>query len=450
MGKLGWRMRSDVRKLLVVTPDALTTRWGGERVRKLTMAFAQNNWATILLVPPPWSYERIHPGSRSPLPGKGIDVRRAFDANPYVLGSLIRRGLSRPRPSPGISRTSEEEKEAVGGKTEQRPGRRLALGLIDKMMIDYYAGWVPFAIAQGLRIIRKDRPVAMFSSFPPPSSHVVALALHRRTGLPWIADFRDPWSRAHLLGYDWPPRRLWDRLEERVCREADLVTTVGANLSEDVASHYGVGAETLWHGFDRAPFEGDVGRVSNAVLTLLHAGSIEAWKTDLDPLVRGLRSLAADGLPVMLILTGEIDGLSPLASSAAADGLLRVEGFVSKARVFEWMSAADVGLVINTQPSPTYVSSKQWEYLAAAKPALAIVDPEGEAARIIRETGSGWVVPYWDESEIVRCLREIHARWRAGELERHVDMRKAAGLEASRISSRFVELLERVAEDRPD
>ena len=89
---------------------------------------------------------------------------------------------------------------------------------------DAQIGWLPHAILNGLRCIRKMGVRVIFSSYPPASSHLVGLALKRLTGLPWVADFRDCWTYDRLDAFR-GDEGLWAQaehaVEARVVREAD-------------------------------------------------------------------------------------------------------------------------------------------------------------------------------------------------------------------------------------
>ena len=66
---------------------------------------------------------------------------------------------------------------------------------------DPYAGWIGPAVLKGLRLLRYQRFDAMLSSSPRASAHLVAATLASRTGLPWLADYRDPWSTYQFRTY---------------------------------------------------------------------------------------------------------------------------------------------------------------------------------------------------------------------------------------------------------
>src|SRR5207302_10112324 len=82
-------------------------------------------------------------------------------------------------------------------------------------------GWLPFAFVAALRTARRDRPDAIYSSSPPQAGHIAALAVHRLTRIPWVADFRDEWGvdafRAHQPR---PLVRLSGRVERAIVTSA--------------------------------------------------------------------------------------------------------------------------------------------------------------------------------------------------------------------------------------
>ena len=62
------------------------------------------------------------------------------------------------------------------------------------------------------------------------------------------------------------------------------------------------------------------------------------------------------------------------------------------------------------------LSGKGFEYLAAERPILAAVPPDGAAAELLRETGTAIVAPPDDVEAIRAGLVELVGRWRAGRL----------------------------------
>ena len=80
------------------------------------------------------------------------------------------------------------------------------------------------------------------------------------------------------------------------------------------------------------------------------------------------------------------------------------------------MRAADVLLLLVPRAGGrglSVVSGKVFEYLAAQRPILALVPPEGDAATLLRDTGSAWIADPDDEGAIRDALAEAVAAWEA-------------------------------------
>ena len=74
------------------------------------------------------------------------------------------------------------------------------------LLPDSYAGWAaPRAARRGRAARARGTSSAVLSTSPPDSVHLAALPLARRFGLPWVADFRDPWIGLHFRR---PPTRV--------------------------------------------------------------------------------------------------------------------------------------------------------------------------------------------------------------------------------------------------
>ena len=114
---------------------------------------------------------------------------------------------------------------------------------------DTQIGWYPAAAAGGMRLLRERPFDLIFSSAFPITSHLVARTLKRRSSLPWVAEFRDPWSddlefrvvSAAAL-----------RLERAMAAEADAVVLPNQTFAEHYARRWGVEASVIGHGSDTA------------------------------------------------------------------------------------------------------------------------------------------------------------------------------------------------------
>jgi hypothetical protein len=119
---------------------------------------------------------------------------------------------------------------------------------------------------------------------------------------------------------------------------------------------------------------------------------------------------------------------------------VRTRGNVSRHEAQRATAACDIALLVRKHPSKIWVTTKLWDYLASRTPILVVANPDCDAAAIVRETRSGWTVPY-NEDAIVRVVSDAYARRRRGEQLWNPDEDALARYDAKAISRRFLELL---------
>ena len=211
--------------LLVVSPDIGLDTFGGERIRKLTSAFDEQGWRLIGLAPPERDYLSSH--ARWP---DSLVVHRSLVSTHGRSRVFVKRRLRgrEVTPTPTADRRRSAASRPVARRADKgRPAPAVAVP-VGRL------GAVCGRTRRGP--CEAGRPVAIFSSFPPTASHLVALTLHRLTGLPWIADSRDPWAWGIEHGYVWARRnRVTAQAEATVLRNATALTTMGPSLGAELA-----------------------------------------------------------------------------------------------------------------------------------------------------------------------------------------------------------------------
>jgi glycosyltransferase involved in cell wall biosynthesis len=252
------------------------------------------------------AYPEVDPTLSAEVPA-GVGVHRTVALDPFgVYGRL----------------TGRSRAEAVSARTDDvgRAGawpERLARALRANAFIpDARVGWVPFAVGAALRLARQEPFDAVLTSGPPHSVHLAGYAVHRLARLPWLADFRDPWTDIHYydaLPRTLPARRLDARLERAVLRTASAVTTVSPSWADLLARKSGRPVEVVPNGFDPADFERARGEgswreasASGAVapggeaFTLAHVGSLYDAR-DPKALWQALAALALPSVRVRVV-----------------------------------------------------------------------------------------------------------------------------------------------------
>jgi hypothetical protein len=143
---------------------------------------------------------------------------------------------------------------------------------------DSRVGWFPWALAAGIREIRRHQPRVIFSTSPYPTAHLIALALHEITRIPWVADFRDPWCGNPFLpptsrGMQWSN----EKLEQMVLRRATHALCNSPSMTTALLHRHPFlegKCSTVLNGFDSGAFHGIKPRRAGASqeFVLVHAG----------------------------------------------------------------------------------------------------------------------------------------------------------------------------------
>ncbi len=291
--------------------------------------------------------------------------------------------------------------------------------------------WIPHALLLALRAVRRTGAVALYSTYPPASAHLLAWCLKGLTRLPWVADFRDSWTGDPLdpALLELPVRLAIERrLERRVVRAADLVvaaTRLSANQLRGWRAHQPDRVRLIPNGYDPAdigPRPPPTPLAPGEPVRLVHTGAfaLSHPQRTPGPLLAGLAQLAAadsawrDRLRLVLagpLTAAEAASVAPLQRS----GMVEVLGPLPRAGALALQASAHaLVLVDHARPWPaSNVPGKLYEYLGLGRPILAVCGP-GMVEELITELRAGRCVRPGDPRQIAAALVELHAELRAG------------------------------------
>jgi glycosyltransferase involved in cell wall biosynthesis len=304
---------------------------------------------------------------------------------------------------------------ALSGSSAERykPPSRLASVVVPDLSL---ATWLPFALPAALSLARKHCFDCVLTTSPPPSTHLIGLALRRR-GIPWIAELRDGWTFEPPHA-PWPllaQHRLDHGLERRVLNRADVVIGVTRPIVEDIARRLGLDAVLITNGYDPEDVleSADHDSLVDADRhSIVHTGRVSLSGVSLRPLVEGLRIAKAEDPEVArrleVVFAGSMtdEERNLLATPDLAD-TIRLVGWLERPPALALQRAADTLLVLTEGAGRRSVATgKLFEYLAAGRPIL-VLGEETEAARIVTETGSGFAASASDPRAISEALRRV-------------------------------------------
>lgn len=273
---------------------------------------------------------------------------------------------------------------------------------------DRWVSWWPAAVVKGLKWIERHRPLAIWSTYPIATAHLIAYTLHHRTGIPWIADFRDPVAAPAGQEYTLTARsRAW--VERLTLGSANACVFVTPGAREWYARHYDESAEKLVvipNGYDEEAFAGlsRARRSDDGRFTLVHSGVLYLEGRNPEPffaaLARLLRNAQLDARKLRVVLRGcrsEVH-YRPMLLHYGLEGVVELAPPVSRDEALREQSAADALLLFQGHKFNRQIPAKVYEYFRVGRPILAVADLAGETARLVAETGAGRVLPI-DNSE---------------------------------------------------
>ncbi len=260
-----------------------------------------------------------------------------------------------------------------------------------------------------LKSYLKKHPVdAIVSTGPPQSMHLIGLELSKATGLPWLADFRDPWTKIFYFKHlELTPRSeaKHQALEKKVVDGATRVIAVSPMVKNDFEAITSTPVELITNGFDEEdfndPFEAD------EYFNITHTG---LFASDGDPeiLWKVLAAKCQEDkefrklLRIRLVGKTDQEIVNSIETAGLGPNLVNLGYQSHEVAVREQRNASVLILPLRKEPEyEAVLPGKLFEYLASRRPILGIGQTDGAMARVVRNTGSG-IVYNWDDEEKIR------------------------------------------------
>ena len=277
--------------------------------------------------------------------------------------------------------------------------------------------WIRPAIKYMQKYLKANPVDIIISTGPPHTTHMIGLGVKKRTGLPWIADFRDPWTNIDfydkLALTDWADRKH-RRMEQLVLKNADSIVTVSPSWVDDFKALSGREVELITNGFDPKDFENTSGDNGGAVLT--HIGSINPDRNPAN-LWMALENVLEMGgiLPdeFKLRLIGPIDQgvTNEIAQLPRLNERFEHIPWKDHGEVIQDMQNAGVLLLlVNKAPNALGIlPGKLFEYIGSGRPILSVGPQGGDVQQIIKDSGAGICADLNSVDQIVDALRELYS-----------------------------------------
>jgi glycosyltransferase involved in cell wall biosynthesis len=290
---------------------------------------------------------------------------------------------------------------------------------------DRFVSWLPFGVLRGMRLIRNTGIDVLYSTSPPATAHLIAGALKRLTGLPWVVDFRDPWIEEGFFPIRGTLRyRVESFLERLVVHSADRLIFTTPYLRKDFLSRYPNlspdKAAVIYNGYDEADFQHLDDQAQNERFEIIHAGLVTPEFRSPIPMLKVIASLVAEGnlLPEKIRITFLGGGpylvskrFTKTINDLRLNGAVEVADRVSHHQALQRLRKAAVLLLLQASDDTRFlIPAKAFEYLRIGRPVLALT-LEGATADLFKGMDYCYVVNPIDESRLRNAVMSLYKSW---------------------------------------
>ncbi|OQW88929.1 MAG: hypothetical protein BWK72_07410 [Rhodoferax ferrireducens] len=274
--------------------------------------------------------------------------------------------------------------------------------------------WLP-GVWAGLSEVRRSRPHLIWSTYPIATAHMIGGTLAMLTGLPWVADFRDP-----MLNSSNPAgalqRRVVRWLELLILRNASACVFTTTSSAQNYRKEYldfAFKCHVIENGYDDDAFEQaerDKKPREDGRMLMLHSGLI--YPADRDPstffsAVRQLidhGDLNAESLCIRFRAPGHGSEVYECAQRHGLEKVVEIAPPVPYQDAIAEMMTANLLLVFQGSNFNAQVPAKIYEYVRSLRPILAVTDPAGETNRQLGQFVGVWTANIASDNSVAAAL----------------------------------------------
>ena len=390
---------------------------GSIRTTKFVKYLRDYNWEPVVLTVKGADYHAWDASLSNEIPA-GIQIYRTIIPEPYYFYRKLT----------GKKSTEPVDVATVPGghRNKKSLKERFAEDIRATFFIpDARIGWLPFALKKGLQIIKQQQIKILYTSAPPFTCHLIGYFLKRMTKLPWVADFRDPWTQSYF--YPSRPiisRRLEEKVEKKVVQNADRVISVNDQILNDLKEKYNLNDHIKWiaipNGFDPSDFK-NVSPIQDDAFTIVYTGSLNE-KMSPENFLKAVGLLCSEqedfSTDVKLIFVGRFaQNISYLFDDNRLKDKIQLLPHLPHKESLKYVCGADLLLLLipESKGNEVIMTTKIFEYIRSNRAILLLAD-RGEAAQLIQSLRWGFAVSSANIEAIKTQLWEIYQLWKSGQL----------------------------------
>ena len=282
--------------------------------------------------------------------------------------------------------------------------------------------WIKPSLKFLSKYIENNKIDAIISTGPPHSMHMIALGLKKKFNIPWIADFRDPWTFIDF--YDdlnltpWANRKH-HRYENMVLTNANKVVTVSHSWAKNLEDLGAKNVKVITNGYDTTDYDKS-GVIIDKKFSITHIGSLVKtrnpntfWKA-LSMLVKGNKDFAED-LEIKLVGKTDFTVMDSIEKHGLKSNLTKIN-FIPHNEVIRIIQQSYLLLLLvnNTPNSKGIIPGKFFEYLATGRPIIVIGREDGDISKILNDCKAGKVIAFDDELKMKEIISKYYEDYKKG------------------------------------
>jgi hypothetical protein len=280
--------------------------------------------------------------------------------------------------------------------------------------------WYFGTARKAIKIIREEKIDLIFSSSPPQTNHMVARKAARKTGIPWVADFRDPWTDVFWL-LDNSKRMKWihrwdKRIERKTINRMNAIVTVGPSLVRILQRKTDKQINLITNGFDERYFIGEDYKRSEK-FRIIYAGSISREQHPecfFNSLTEAMKNQEFRKDMEMLWLGNFPTYIHDIVETLDYKVKISFSPYTHYSDSIKMIRNSDLLLLIipKTKDNDCIITSKIFEYIGAGRPVITYGPEQGDASLILQETKCGKVFDYDDAIGSTAFILEQWRLWK--------------------------------------
>ncbi|OQX76257.1 MAG: glycosyl transferase family 1 [Bacteroidetes bacterium 4484_276] len=323
----------------------------------------------------------------------------------------------------------QDEKVKAGFLTEKRKpslAENFSIWIRGNFFIpDARKFWIKPSVKFLTNYLRENPVDAMATTGPPHSMHMIGLGVKKNLGIPWLADFRDPWTNIDFydqLKLSKMANNKHHKLERFVLQNADSITVISNRMAKNferiIKRHY----EVITNGFDEDDALLQANMEKDRKFSIVYIGSINNARNPI-PLWKTLKSIIKENSEfeknLEIKLVGPVDfSVKEDIKTFGLDKFITYINYIPHNKIATLQKRSQILLLLinNTPNAKMVVTGKLFEYIASGTPILCIGPEDGDAADIINETKSGIVIEFDDIEKLKKSIIILYKKFKQNEL----------------------------------